>query len=51
MEVFTPPPAGALKGNLPLGFVRILDDIKLHMLSKLDVNSSASNVDAFGSLL
>ncbi len=48
MEVFTPPPVGALKGNLPPEFVRILDDIKLHMLSKLDVNSSASNVDAFG---
>jgi hypothetical protein len=48
VEVFTPPPAGALKGNLPPGFVRILDDIRLRMLSKLDVNSSASNVDAFG---
>ena len=49
MEVFTPPPpTGALKGNLPPGFVRIVDDIKLRMLSKLDVNSSASNVDAFG---
>ncbi len=49
VEVFTPPPpTGALKGNLPPGFVRIVDDIKLRMLSKLDVNSSASNVDAFG---
>ena len=46
--VFMPPPAGALKGNLPPGFVRILDDIKLRMLSKLDVNTSASNIDAFG---
>jgi hypothetical protein len=49
VEVFTPPPpTGALKGNLPPGFVRIVDDIKLRMLSKLDVNSSASNIDAFG---
>jgi len=49
VDVFTPPPAGALKGNLPLGFVpiRILDDIKLCLLSKLDVNSSASNINAF----
>jgi hypothetical protein len=48
VEVFMPPPAGTLKGNLPPGFVRILDDIKLCMLSKRDVNSSASDVDAFG---
>jgi hypothetical protein len=48
MEVFTPPPAGAVKGNLPPGFVHILDDIKLCMLSRLDVNSLPGNIDAFG---
>ncbi len=48
MDVFTPPPAAAVKGNLPLGFVRILDDIKLCMLSRLDVNSLAANINAFG---
>jgi hypothetical protein len=44
MDVFTPPPASTVKGNLPLGFVRILDDIKLCMLSRLDVNSLAANI-------
>ncbi len=39
MDVFTPPPVGAVKGNLPPGFVCILDDIKLPMLSRLNVNS------------
>jgi hypothetical protein len=48
MDVFTPPPTGAVKGNLPPGFVRILDNIKLCMLSRLDVNSLAANIYAFG---
>jgi hypothetical protein len=48
MDVFTPPPANAVKGNLPPGFVRILDNIMLSMLSRLDVNSLAANIDAFG---
>jgi hypothetical protein len=48
MDVFTPPPASTVKGNLPPGFVHILDNIKLCMLSRLDVNSLAANIDAFG---
>jgi hypothetical protein len=48
MEVFTAPPDGTVKGNLPLGFVRILDNIKLCILSRLDVNSLAANINAFG---
>ncbi len=48
MDVFTPLPAGKVKGNLPLGFVHILDNIKLCMLSRLDDNSLAANIDAFG---
>ena len=42
------PPAGPSKRSLPSGFVHLSEDIKLQMLSKLDSNSSAVNVDSFG---
>jgi hypothetical protein len=48
MDVFTPPSASAVKGNLPPEIDHILDDIKLCMLSRLDVNSLAANIDVFG---
>ena len=42
------PPAGPSKRSLPLGFVHLSEVIKLRMLSKLDSNSSAANIDSFG---
>jgi hypothetical protein len=41
-------PAGPSKRSLPLGFIQLSEDIKLQMLSKLDSNLSAVNVDSFG---
>ena len=48
VENFTPPPVGAFKGNLPPGFFHILDDILALYAEQPCVNSSASNIDAFG---
>ena len=42
------PPGGPSKRSLPSGFVHLSEVIKLRLLSKLDSNSSAANVDSFG---
>lgn len=47
VENCTPPPVGALKGNLPPGFLHIWDGIQASYAEQACVNSSASNIDEF----